>query len=89
MEVEEGQFGVNKKPISETLQRNLEKTHEALKEMWAREEIEAATTYVVNLPSQQLRVTGKENLDMVLQTLKSVRVNGSYRATKAGEHEGS
>lgn len=87
MEVEEGRFGMGESKVSEDLQRSFNRAHEALKAMWEREKIQSETTYAVKLPEQTLTICGKDNLESVLRVLKSVRVKGTYRAMRSGDHE--
>lgn len=84
MDVENGQIAVAQPPLSKELQGTLERTHKALQAMWEREKIESDTTYTIKIPAQTLTLTGKQNAEQTLATLKSLRVSGSYRVTKGG-----
>lgn len=68
--------------MSEGLQAAIAKTEAALKQRWAREEQEAQTVYEITIPTQTLTICGKDRAELVLRTLKSLKLAGTYRVTK-------
>lgn len=82
MEPETFDFKPETRKVSRELEATLAKTQAALQEMWKREKQEAQTVYEITIPAQTLTIFGKEHAEHVLQTLKSLKLSGTYRITK-------
>ena len=82
MEPETFDFKPETRKVSRELEATLAKTQAALQEMWKREKQEAQTVYEITIPAQTLTIFGKEHAEHALQTLKSLKLSGTYRITK-------
>lgn len=82
MEPQTFDFKPDAPKLSKEMQATLAKTEAALKRMWEREKQEAQMVYEITIPTQTLRIVGKEHAEHVLKTLKGVRLSGTYRVTK-------
>lgn len=82
MEPETFDFKPETRKVSRELEATLAKTQAALQEMWKREKQEAQTVYEITIPAQTLTIFGKKHAEHTLQTLKSLKLSGTYRITK-------
>ena len=82
MEPETFDFKPETRKVSRELEATLAKTQAVLQEMWKREKQEAQTVYEITIPAQTLTIFGKEHAEHTLQTLKSLKLSGTYRITK-------
>lgn len=82
MEPETFDFKPETRKVSRELEATLAKTQAALQEMWKREKREAQTVYEITIPAQTPTIFGREHAEHTLQTLKSLKLSGTYRITK-------
>ena len=82
MEPQEYSFAPDDRKLSEELQTAMQRTHAALQRMWDREKQEEEAVYRITIPAQELSITGKERAELVLRTLRDVRISGTYRVTR-------
>ena len=82
MEPQESSFAPDDRNLSEELQAAMQRTHAALQRMWDREKQEEESVYEITIPAQELSIIGKERSELVLKTLRDVRISGTYRVTR-------
>lgn len=68
--------------LSPSLRSSLDRLHESICSKKDREEKDARTVYEIAIPAQTLTVFGREHADHAVQTLRSLKVTGTYRVTR-------
>ena len=82
MEPQESSFAPDDRSLSEELQAAMQRTQAALQRMWDREKQEEEAVYEITIPAQELSIIGNERAELVLKTLRDVRISGTYRVTR-------
>lgn len=62
----------------------LERTRLAVKKRWNEDKRDRETVYLIDIPPQSLTIHGEAHAKNVLQSLRCLKVTGSYRIRKGG-----
>lgn len=82
MDRDEAFRSVDALDVSDQMKESMKRTYDNLSKRWEREGKAASTVYQIDIPAQSLTICGEQQANIVLRTLKSVKVTGTYRATR-------
>ena len=66
------------------LAETMERVRRAVEKRWAEDKRDEETVYLIDIPPQSLTIHGETRAKNVLQSLKCLKVTGTYRIKKGG-----
>lgn len=69
---------------ADRLTETMERTRIAIEKRWAEDLRDKETVYLIDIPPQSLTIHGEAHAKNVLQSLRCLKVTGSYRIRKGG-----
>lgn len=87
MNQDEAQRLVASLDVSDKLKASMMRTYDALQQRWERDQEGLSSIYQIDIPAQSLRICGEVQARHTLDTLKSLKLTGTYRVLKGGTNE--
>lgn len=75
--------------VNDNLKESMMRTFDALQDRWEKDRDASATAYQIDIPAQSLRICGEIQARHALDTLKSLKLTGTYRVMKGGARDGN
>ena len=89
MNQDEAQKLVASLDVSDKLKASMMRTYDALQQRWEKDREGLSNVYQIDIPAQSLRICGEIQARRALDTLKSLKLTGTYRVMKGGVSEGN